>query len=160
MICSKCDTPHGQRCEPAARRGWPCVGGRCQTGEVGYSIAEAATLSGLTPHTLRYYERADLMLAPVERVSSGHRSYADDDLAWITMITRLRATGMPIRDVRRYVGLVRAGDGNEADRLALLRAHRLVVQVRMAEVAEHLEAIDAKIGVYVDAIDGRATGAA
>jgi DNA-binding transcriptional MerR regulator len=127
---------------------------------MGYSIAEAATLSGLTPHTLRYYERAELMLAPVERVKSGHRLYKDDDLAWITMITRLRATGMPILDVRRYVELVRAGGGNEADRLALLRAHRQAVQVRLAEVAEHLEAIDAKIGIYVDAIDERSKGAA
>lgn len=93
------------------------------------------------------------MLEPVERAASGHRRYEDDDLAWITMITRLRATGMPIRDVRRYVELVRAGAGNEAERLDLLRAHRLTVRAKMAEAAEHLQAIDTKINLYEEALD-------
>lgn len=127
---------------------------------VGYSIAEAAEMLGLTTHTLRYYERDGLMLAPVARAASGHRRFTDGDLQWITLVTRLRATGMPIRDVRRYAELVRAGDGNEDERLALLRAHRQAVLTRLAEVTDHLGAIDAKIGIYLDAIDARSTGAA
>ena len=88
------------------------------------TIAEAAEQTGLTAHTLRYYERDGLMLASPERSASGHRRYSEQDLSWIQLITRLRSTGMPIRDVRRYAALVRAGDGNEAERLALLKAHR------------------------------------
>ena len=87
------------------------------------SIAEAAARAGLTTHTLRYYERDGLMLAPVDRSASGHRRYTERDLTWIELITRLRSTGMPIREVRRYADLVRAGDGNEAERLAC-SAHR------------------------------------
>jgi DNA-binding transcriptional MerR regulator len=112
------------------------------------SIAEAAEQTGLTAHTLRYYERDGLMLATVERSSSGHRRYTEDDLSWIVMITRLRSTGMPIRDVRVYAGLVRAGTGNEAERLALLKAHRERVEAQLAEVTGHLRAIDHKIGLY------------
>jgi DNA-binding transcriptional MerR regulator len=64
------------------------------------------------------------------------------------MITRLRSTGMPMRDVRRYAALVRSGDGNEAERLDLLKAHRERVERQLAEVTGHLRAIDHKIGLY------------
>ncbi|HET7800005.1 MAG TPA: MerR family transcriptional regulator [Humibacillus xanthopallidus] len=114
----------------------------------GLSIAEAAERTGLTTHTLRYYERDGLMLHGVGRSSSGHRVYTDLDLAWITMLTRLRATGMPIREVRAYAVLCREGDGNESERLALLQAHRARVLAQLAEVTEHLGAIDNKIGIY------------
>jgi DNA-binding transcriptional MerR regulator len=112
------------------------------------TIAEAAEQTGLTAHTLRYYERDGLMLSSVDRSSSGHRRYSDRDLTWIAMITRLRSTGMPMRDVRRYAALVREGDGNEAERLELLKAHRDRVERQLAEVTGHLRAIDHKIGIY------------
>jgi DNA-binding transcriptional MerR regulator len=112
------------------------------------TIAEAAARTGLTAHTLRYYERDGLMLASVERAGSGHRRYTERDLTWIQMLTRLRATGMPIADVRRYAALVRAGDGNEAERLELLVAHRARVEEQLTQVTAHLRAIDHKIGIY------------
>lgn len=113
-----------------------------------YSIAEAAARSGLTAHTLRYYERDGLMLGGVDRAPSGHRRYTEQHLNWITLITRLRATGMPIREVRKYAELVRSGDGNEPQRLALLKAHRVRVEAQLAEVTTHLREIDRKIGIY------------
>jgi DNA-binding transcriptional MerR regulator len=118
----------------------------------GLSIAEAADLTGLSPDTLRYYEKGGLMLREVPRGTSGHRRYEDADLSWIRLITKLRSTGMPIRDVRRYADLVRAGDGNEQERLDLLQAHRQVVLARLAEVQDHLGAIDFKIGLYTDTL--------
>jgi len=117
------------------------------------TIAEAAERTGLSADTLRYYERDGLMLASVLRSASGHRRYSDSDLTWIQMITRLRATGMPIRDVRRYAALVRDGLGNEAERLDLLKAHRARVEAQLFEVTGHLRAIDHKIGVYEGAVD-------
>ena len=119
------------------------------------TIAEAAERTGLTADTLRYYERDGLMLRRVDRSATGHRRYTDADLHWIELITRLRGTGMPIRDVRRYAELVRAGDGNETERLELLRAHRRSVLAQLAEVPEHLGAIDRKIGIYTDKLDER-----
>ncbi|MEZ5091512.1 MerR family transcriptional regulator [Nocardioides sp.] len=118
-----------------------------------YTIAEAADLTGLTAHTLRYYERDGLMLHAVDRSSSGHRRYTDLDLHWLELLSRLRATGMPIREMRRYAALVRSGAGNEQERLDLLREHRRRVLEQLAEVQEHLGAIDRKIGIYLDAVE-------
>ena len=115
-----------------------------------YSIAQVADLTGLTAHTLRYYERDDLLLAPVSRDTSGRRSYDDGDVRWIVMLTCLRGTGMPIRDIRRYAELVRGGDGNETERLDLLLAHRQQVLAQLAEVTQQLGAIEGKIAIYTD----------
>jgi len=61
---------------------------------------------------------------------------------------------MPIRRVREYMELVRDGDGTEAQRLALLEAHREDVRERLAEVSSTLELIDYKIGFYRERVDG------
>ena len=79
-----------------------------ETMEHAMTIAEAAEASGLSVHTLRYYERTGL-LEPVSRNGSGHRRYRAADLERIAFLTKLRATGMPIRDVRRYAELLNAG---------------------------------------------------
>jgi DNA-binding transcriptional MerR regulator len=114
------------------------------------SISDAAELTGLSAHTLRYYERAGLMLDMVERAPSSHRRYTEADIRWVTLLTKLRATGMPIRRVRRYAELVRAGEGNEAERLALLQAHRDAVLEQLDAMRRNLEAIEHKIEIYRD----------
>jgi DNA-binding transcriptional MerR regulator len=114
----------------------------------GLSIAEAARRTGTSVHTLRYYERAGLVVTPVDRTSSGRRRYQQLDLDWITICTRLRATGMPIREIRRYAQLVSAGYGNEQERLALLEAHRDAVTAKISELRQNLKLIDHKIDVY------------
>ena len=114
------------------------------------TISEVAERTGLTRHTLRYYERDGLMLG-VGRAGSGHRRYSERDLGWIELISKLRATGMPIREVRHYAELVRAGDGNEDERLALLRAHRERVLAQLDTMAAYLGAIEEKIGYYARA---------
>ncbi len=111
------------------------------------TIAEAAAEAGVSAHTLRYYERAGL-LARVDRNGAGHRSFTAEDIEWIVMVTRLRATGMPIRAIREYAELVRAGDGNEEQRLALLEAHRERVLEQLARIERNLELVDYKIGLY------------
>jgi DNA-binding transcriptional MerR regulator len=114
----------------------------------GLSIAEAACRTGVSVHTLRYYERAGLVVTTVDRTSGGRRRYQQLDLDWITVCTRLRATGMPIKAIKRYAQLVSAGPGNEQERLALLEAHRAEVTAKLAEVQASLELIDHKIDVY------------
>jgi DNA-binding transcriptional MerR regulator len=119
---------------------------------VGFTIAEAARASGISAHTLRYYERAGL-IGGVDRAASGHRRYSEADLSWISVLQRLRATGMPIRSIRRYAELVQANDGNEAERLALLKEHQAAVRAQLAEVRDHLAFIDQKITIYEDRLN-------
>ncbi len=114
------------------------------------SISDAAHATGLSAHTLRYYERAGLMLDRVERAPSSHRRYTEAEIRWVTLLTKLRATGMPIRRIRDYADLVRAGDGNEDERLALLEAHRDAVIEQLDAMRRNLEAIDHKIEIYRD----------
>jgi DNA-binding transcriptional MerR regulator len=115
---------------------------------VGLNIAEAARRTGVSAHTLRYYERAGLVVTPIDRTASGRRRYQQLDLDWITVCARLRATGMPIKTIRRYAQLVSAGRGNEQERLALLETHRAEVTTKLAELQENLKLIDHKIDVY------------
>lgn len=106
----------------------------------------------MSAYTLRYYEKAGL-IDGVERAGSGHRRYGDEDLAWIEVLQCLRATGMPIRGIRRYAELVRAGDGNESERLTLLEEHRDAVRAQVAQVREHLAFIEHKITNYQEKLN-------
>ncbi|MGW1339933.1 MerR family transcriptional regulator [Kribbella sp. NPDC002412] len=121
---------------------------RSTSSEAGVSIAEAARRTGVSVHTLRYYERAGLVVTTVDRTAGNRRRYRQLDLDWINVCTRLRATGMPIRTIRAYADLVSAGRGNEKDRLELLETHRAEVLAKLAELQDNLELIDHKIDVY------------
>lgn len=116
--------------------------------EGGLTIAEAAARTGVSVHTLRYYERAGLMVTAVERNEAGRRRYYRDDLDWIEVCTKLRSTGMPVRSIHRYAELVAAGPGNENERLALMESHRVEVEAKLAEIEQNLKLIDYKIDVY------------
>ena len=113
----------------------------------GLTISAAAEVSGLTVDTLRYYEKEGLTLQPPERSSSGQRRYTEGDVQWLGTLVMLRKTGMPIRDIRRFVDLYRS-EGSEPDRLAILESHREHVREQLREVQTHLEAIDRKIDFY------------
>lgn len=112
------------------------------------SISEAAAATGLSTHTLRYYERAGLMLDPIDRASSTHRRYSQADIGWVQFLTRLRSTGMPIATIREYTDLVRRGDSTIAARRALLVRHRVAVLAQLDDITASLAAIDVKIALY------------
>jgi DNA-binding transcriptional MerR regulator len=111
-----------------------------------WTTREAAEKCGLTQHTLRWYERIGL-LNRIERTADGRRRFSDADLDWLLLLSRLRATGMPVRDMLRYAGLVRSGAG-EQERLELLEAHRERVRAALLEQQECLKLLDTKIGIY------------
>ncbi len=113
----------------------------------GLTIQQVADQTGLSVHTLRYYERAGLVLG-IGRQTGGQRRYTEDDLSALDFVQRLRRTGMPIRHVRRYVELVREGDDTQASRQAILLAHRSEVVAQMEELQRCLDVIDAKIAYY------------
>ena len=119
--------------------------------ELALTIADAAARTGTTVHTLRYYERENLLDA-VARNDSGRRRFTEADLARIEFIGRLRSTGMPIRGIREYVELIRAGRHTEIDRIRLLEQHREAVRAHLAETEKHLVAIERKITNYRSAL--------
>ena len=113
-----------------------------------YTVQEASAQTGLSEHTLRYYERVNL-IAPVRRDgSSKHRRYSAADLQAIEFLKRLRATGMPIHEMQKYVALYMEGDQTLEARKAMLEAHQQRVKERITDLQAHLAVIEYKIANY------------
>jgi DNA-binding transcriptional MerR regulator len=121
----------------------------------GLTIREVAERTGITTHTLRYYERVGIV-QPIARARSGHRRYGPDDLRWLELVKRLHATDMPIRRMLEYARLARRGDSTVAARRALLDAHRTDVQAKLEHLTSTLALIDAKLAMYDRALAGEA----
>src|SRR5262249_56073691 len=90
------------------------------------------------------------------RWASGRRVYTEDDTDWLTLCSILRGAGMPLPDTRRYTELVRAGDGNAAERLNLLRRHEHRIHAQRQQLDRCLDLIKFKIGVYEDILTATA----
>jgi DNA-binding transcriptional MerR regulator len=117
--------------------------------EPGLTIAEVSERTGLTAHTLRYYERAGL-LDPPSRGTNGHRRYSEHDLGMLRILTRLKATGMSIAEMRRYAELCRTGKATFEARRVLLEEHRQQVLDRIGALQTDLELIESKIKFYAE----------
>lgn len=112
------------------------------------TIQQVAAATGLSVHTLRYYERCDL-IAPVGRAANGHRRYSSNDLRWIEFLNKLRLTGMPIRQMQQYAALMRAHpDSAFHQRRQLLETHRENVLAQIQQLQDNLAVIDWKIQHY------------
>ncbi len=111
-------------------------------------IAEAAAKSGLSADTIRYYERIGL-LANVGRSSDGHRAFTGHDLRWLRMFERLRSTGMPLAQVKRYAQLAREGQHSMEERRILLEEHRKRLDVQQVQLDDCRTLIDEKIENYL-----------
>lgn len=112
-----------------------------------YSIQEVSEKTGLTAHTLRFYEKEGL-LPGVERSPSGIRRYSDADLELLSGICCLKNTGMSLREIARFMQLAKEGDSTLRQRCALLEAHRDEVLARMEEMQSHLDKVTRKLDVY------------
>jgi DNA-binding transcriptional MerR regulator len=97
--------------------------------------------------TLRYYERIGL-IPPVDRDSGGRRVYGEEHLGWLEALNCLRRSGMPVREMQRYVALAHAGGHTAAERAELLQHHRETILQRIADLEEALAAVDRKIEYY------------
>ncbi len=121
-----------------------------------YTISEVEARTGLTQHTLRWYERIGLM-PHVDRSHSGQRRFSDKDLDWLAFVGKLRATGMSVADMVRYAELVREGEHTLDDRRELLEATRRDVRARISELTDALAVLDYKIDFYaMNAVAGKA----
>ncbi len=118
--------------------------GDCSAGE-DLSIGQVSQRTRLSVHALRYYEREQLLVSPIRRDGAGRRAYSSDDVDWLLTCVNLRATGMPIDDVRGYVQLVRQGAETESERLDLLRAHRTRMRRQLTKLHACLKLVDHKL---------------
>ena len=126
-----------------------------------YPIGEFSKLTGLSIHTLRYYEHEGL-IAP-ERNSSNRRCYSDKDLTWIEFIKRLKDTGMPIKEIKHYAELRAAGDSTLSDRMEMLALHIgfqifrafLICQTTHSARAAYSPEIQPTISRYPSAMKGK-----
>lgn len=117
------------------------------------TVQQVAQATGLSAHTLRYYERAGLMQSVRRNETNGYRAYTRQNLDWVEFIKRLRATGMPIRDIQRYAELILQGEQSVPDRLRLLKEHQSRIEAHLLEVEQHFTAITAKIAYYEQEAD-------
>ncbi len=120
------------------------------------SIGQVAGRTGLSVHALRFYEREGLLATPVYRDTGGRRVYSEWDLEWLELCIKLRESGMPLTAIRRYAELVRAGQGNEKDRLGLLREHQERIKVQVTALRACLEVISRKVALYEERLAGGA----
>ncbi len=108
------------------------------------TVREASAFTGLSAHTLRYYERIGLLL-PVSRNAGGHRRYAQTDLEHLRFLHCLRDTGMSIQRMQQYAALLPQGRASLEARLELLETHKQDVRAHIQELEDKLAIIDAKI---------------
>ena len=111
------------------------------------TIQDVAGATGLSPHTLRYYERIGL-IHPIDREENTRRLYTEDDVGWIDFLLKLRATGMSIKQMQRYAELQRQGDATLPERVEMLKSLRRQVEAHMSELNENLKLICYKIEIY------------
>ncbi|MFF9017317.1 MerR family transcriptional regulator [Streptomyces sp. NPDC014870] len=130
-----------------------------ENGAARFTISEVAALTGLTAHTLRWYERIGLM-PHVDRSHTGQRRFSQRDLDWLAFVGKLRLTGMPVAGMVRYAELIREGDHTRDERRELLESTRRDVLARIGELQDALAVLDIKIGHYgtTDVATSRTTG--
>lgn len=116
-----------------------------------YSIGEAAAKTGITASTLRYYEKEGL-LPSIKRDKNGIRAFTEDDLQYLRIIECLKATGMPIKDIHRFIELCSEGDNSLHERYELFLDRKAAVQKQIEELKKVEKVIDFKCWYYETAI--------
>ena len=112
-----------------------------------YSIQDVSKKTGLSAHTLRYYEKEGL-IAGVERSAGGFRQYTDEDLEALGLVCCLKNTGMSLQEILRFVELTRKGDQTLKERVELLREHRENVIRRIEEMQKYLDKVTWKLDYF------------
>ncbi len=116
-----------------------------------YSISEVAKISGISKFTLRYYDKMGI-LSFVDRNSKGIRTFKKSDLNWIAMITCLKESGMPLKDIKQFIDWSFEGDSTLNNRLDTFIEHKQNVLDQIKLLEKHLKKIDHKIDYYQTAI--------
>ncbi|RMC57667.1 MerR family transcriptional regulator [Lactobacillus sp. ESL0260] len=115
-----------------------------------YSIGQFSELSGFSIDTLRYYEKQKLLFP--KRDENNRRVYSEKDVAWISFISRLKKTGMSIREMQKYAKLRYAGDQTIPERLVLLFNQLGNLHEEEKKIEDNIEFVEQKIKTYLKTI--------
>ena len=115
--------------------------------ESSLTIKEVSQRTGLSAHTLRYYERIGL-IAPVARALGGQRRYAAADMDWLAFLLRLRTTGMPVQRMLEFARLRSEGNVTASARREILESHLADVLTNIKALQQSAQALQTKIGIY------------
>jgi DNA-binding transcriptional MerR regulator len=110
-----------------------------------FTLQEVVARSGLSEHTLRYYERIGLLDQVHRDHSSGHRRYTADDLQIIEVMACLRATGMSIDNMRKFLEFAKEGQDGAQELVELFETHRRQLELELARKQEHLHYLGLKV---------------
>ena len=110
-------------------------------------ISEISERSGLSIHTLRYYEKEGL-LTNISRNESGRRVYSETDLIWLTWIQRLKSTGMRLEVIKRFSNLRTLGDSSISDRKHMLIEHSKKLKSDIQRLQGELDIVEYKVAAY------------
>ncbi|HWL22670.1 MAG TPA: MerR family transcriptional regulator [Ureibacillus sp.] len=117
-----------------------------------YSISEVAKELNLTVYTLRYYDKEGLMPF-VERTSSGTRLFKESDIGALRVIECLKATGMPIKEIKNFIDWCSGGDSTLQQRYEMFMERKALVEAQMEELKKTMELIEHKCSYYKIALD-------
>lgn len=110
-------------------------------------ISQLANVTGLSIHTLRYYEKEGI-LPPVKRSENGIRVYDSEDIEWINFASRLRETGMSIAEMKKFAQLVIQGDESKKECIEMLHQQNTRIKNQMEQLTRSMELINRKIELY------------
>lgn len=111
------------------------------------SIKQAAEFTGLSEDTIRYYEKIGL-LPYADRKANGHRTYSKHQLEGMVFLTRLRATGMTLEEMKRFRKLYEGGAASIPQRVSILIEHKEKIQEEIDRLMETQRILDYKIDHY------------
>jgi len=111
------------------------------------SIKEVTEMTGITASTLRYYESEGL-LPYVKRDENGKRLYDGEDIEWVHFVTALRATGMPVVQIQKYVLLFKEGDSTLSERKSMMLNHKKEIENKIKDLYHNMDKINYKLALY------------
>ncbi|AIQ53215.1 MerR family transcriptional regulator [Paenibacillus sp. FSL R7-0331] len=112
-----------------------------------YSINEVAAICDVTAHTLRFYDKEGL-LPFVGRNEAGNRVFTERDLGLVKFICCLKNTGMPIKEIRKYIEMAIEGEHTADTRRDMITGHRKEVLRQIDELKKSLTILDLKVAFY------------
>ena len=116
------------------------------------NIKEVSEMLGISPDTLRYYERVGA-IPPITRTPGGVRDYSERDLANIHQTVCFRNAGLSIEALVEYRRLCDRGDSSLSERLQLLTAEREKLLRQQRQLEEALNRLNYKIARYEVAVE-------